>query len=121
MRAAVLIRTAAVALAAAACNLEGTKYGDTVLTPPPNSVLMENLTYNPNNLTVPVGTTVTWINDDVYTHAVVQSSGPDSAFADTVVVGGKFQHTFTVAGTYAYYCTYHGTPTTGMHGAVLVQ
>jgi plastocyanin len=33
---------------------------------------------------------------------------------------GTFTNTFTVAGTYFYFCTLHGTATTGMTGAVIV-
>jgi len=107
----------------AACNLNGTRVGGSggILTPPPNGVYMQDLTFDPDNLTVAVGTTVTWTNKDVYTHTVIYSSGPDSAFSDTVVVGASFQHTFKTAGTYQYYCGIHGTPTTGMGGTIVVQ
>ena len=33
---------------------------------------------------------------------------------------GTFANTFTTAGNYFYYCTIHGTPTTGMRGEVVV-
>jgi len=107
----------------AACTLSGTQYGTGSQggPPPPNAVYMQDLTFNPNNLTVAVGTTVTWTNQDVYTHTVIYSSGPDSAFSDTVAVGASAQHTFKTAGTYQYYCILHGTPTTGMHATVVVQ
>lgn len=105
----------------AACSLSGTPYGVGNGTPPPNGVYTVNTTFNPNNLTVAVGATVTWQNQDPFQHSVVYSSGPDSAFADTIRVGGIFQHTFTSPGTYSYYCAIHGTPTTGMHGTVTAQ
>ena len=106
---------------AAACSLSGTPYGVGNGTPPPNGVYMVNTTYNPNNLTVAAGTTVTWTNQDPFQHAVVYSSGPDSVFTNTIPVGGTFQHIFTSPGTYSYYCAIHGTPTTGMHATVTAQ
>lgn len=107
----------------AACTLSGTELGSgiSIGTPPANGVYMQDLTFDPDNLTVAVGTTVTWTNKDVYTHTVIYSSGPDSAFSDTVVVGASFQHTFKTAGTYQYYCGIHGTPTTGMHATIVAQ
>jgi len=106
---------------AAACSLTGTQYGTGNGTPPPNTVYMENTTFNPNDLTVKAGTTITWSNQDPFQHSVVYSAGPDSAFSDTIPVGGIFQHTFKTPGTYSYYCAIHGTPTTGMHATITAQ
>ncbi len=38
----------------------------------------------------------------------------------TQSTGKTFTNTFTVAGTYFYFCTIHGTATTGMKGAIIV-
>jgi len=35
--------------------------------------------------------------------------------------GQTFTHTFNTAGTFGYYCSFHGTPTTGMRGTVVVD
>src|SRR3989442_756413 len=50
--------------------------------------------------------TVTWVNKDTVTHTVTSdgSSLFDSGFMPT---GATFQFTFTMAGTYPYYCTVH--------------
>ena len=38
----------------------------------------------------------------------------------TQSTGATFTNTFSAAGTYFYYCTIHGTPTSGMKGAIIV-
>ncbi len=116
------LKLALAATLVAACDLTGTQYGTgSPGNPPPNGVYAENTTFNPNNLTVAAGTTVTWTNQDPYTHSVIYSSGPDSVFTDTIPPGASFSHKFTTAGTYSYYCAIHGTPTTGMHAVVIAQ
>jgi len=89
--------------------------------PGANEVWMQNLAFNPATLNVTAGATVTWTNKDGVTHTVTYSSGPDSAFSASVPAGATFQHTFSTAGTYQYYCQIHGTPTTGMRGSVVAQ
>ena len=61
--------------------------------------------YVPATLTVPVGTTVTWINRDDDVHTVVsmtekfKSRGIDN--------DERFSQTFTAPGAYEYFCTLH--------------
>ena len=57
-------------------------------------------------LTVPVGATVTWVNQDDVPHTIVSSEGKTlkSAVMDT---DEKFSYTFTKPGTYPYYCGIH--------------
>lgn len=79
-------------------------------------VKIDNFSFGPANLTVPVGATVTWINQDDVPHTVVSTDGKDikSPVLDT---DQKFTHTFAQAGTYAYYCSIHPK----MTGKVIVQ
>jgi amicyanin len=69
-------------------------------------VKIDNFSFGPATLTVPVGATVTWINQDDVPHNVVSTDGKDikSPVLDT---DQKFSHTFTKAGTYDYYCKIH--------------
>jgi len=69
-------------------------------------VKIDNFSFGPATLTVPVGTTVTWINQDDVPHNVVSTDGKDikSPVLDT---DQKFSYTFTKAGTYDYYCKIH--------------
>jgi plastocyanin len=56
-------------------------------------------------LTVPVGTTVTWVNQDEDAHTVTADNGRfTSAGLDR---GEQFSYQFTAAGTYAYHCALH--------------
>ena len=78
--------------------------------------------YNPSPLSVPVGTPVTWINNDNTGHTVTQGnpSGntPPNGFDSGILAPGKtFTHTFGTAGTIQYYCTLHPT----MLGEVIVK
>jgi amicyanin len=69
-------------------------------------VKIDNFSFGPATLTVPVGATVTWINQDDVPHNVVSTDGKDikSPVLDT---DQKFSYTFTKAGTYDYYCAIH--------------
>lgn len=59
----------------------------------------------PGTLEVPVGTTVTWINNDVIDHTVTSSDGLfDSG---DMLPGDSFSFTFSEAGEYEYVCTLH--------------
>jgi plastocyanin len=68
-------------------------------------VKIANFTFGPQTLTVPVGTTVTFENDDDIPHVVVEKDGKFRSKAlDT---GDKFTQQFTAAGTVEYYCAIH--------------
>jgi len=68
-------------------------------------VKIGNFTFAPQTLTVPVGTTVTFENDDDIPHVVAEKDGKFRSKAlDT---GDKFAQQFTAAGTVEYYCAIH--------------
>jgi len=79
-------------------------------------IKIDNFSFGPATLTVPAGTTVTWINQDDVPHNIVSSEGKTlkSPVLDT---DQKFSYTFTTAGTYSYYCGIHPK----MTGKVIVQ
>ncbi len=78
-------------------------------------VKIDNLSFGPPTLTIPVGATVTWTNRDDIPHTVVSTDGVfKSKVRDT---DEKFSYTFTKAGTYPYYCSVHPK----MTGKVVVQ
>ena len=58
----------------------------------------------PGSLTVPAGTTVTWINKDTYIHNV---ASVDKLFTETLLPGGTFSYTFSTTGIFNYYCEMH--------------
>ena len=78
-------------------------------------VKIDNFSFGPETLTVPVGATVTWTNKDDIPHTSVST---DAVFKSKVLdTDEKFSYTFAKAGTYAYFCSIHPK----MTGAVLVQ
>jgi plastocyanin len=70
-------------------------------------------------INISVGTTVTWIYDGGLPHTV---TAEDGAFeSGTMGEGDTFTFTFEEAGTFPYYCQFHGSPGgIGMSGVVNV-
>ncbi len=78
-------------------------------------VKIDNFSFGPATMTVAVGTTVMWINNDDIPHTVVST---DKAFKSKVLdTGEKFSFTFAKAGEYPYFCSIHPK----MTGKVVVQ
>ena len=83
--------------------------------------------FDPKEINVKVGDTVKWTNNDIALHTV--TSGKDRSdpnkgkdfnsgltFPDALYSGRTFQHTFTTAGTFPYFCQVYP----GMVGKVRV-
>ena len=71
--------------------------------------------YNPADLTVSVGATVTWTNGDVVSHtSTADANGWNSGI---IAPGGQFSFAFPTAGTFSYHCAIHP----GMVGNVVVR
>jgi plastocyanin len=70
-----------------------------------NTVTIAKFMFGPDTLTVPVGTSVTWTNQDGDPHTVVAKDG--SFRSGALTKGGSFQHTFDKPGTYQYLCSIH--------------
>jgi amicyanin len=72
---------------------------------PPTKVMIDNFTFGPAAVTVPVGATVTWVNGDDIPHTVVAT---DKSFKSKVLdTDETFSFTFAKAGTYEYFCSIH--------------
>jgi plastocyanin len=67
-------------------------------------VHIDNFTFQPADLTVKTGTTVTWTNRDDIPHTIVSAGKFRSKTLDT---DDKFSFTFTAAGDYKYFCSLH--------------
>jgi plastocyanin len=81
-----------------------------------SEVSMEGIAFEPAEVTVAVGDTVTWTNNDSVAHDVTAdsfSSGEPGGMAG----GDTFEHTFEEAGSFDYVCTVHP----GMDGTVVVE
>jgi len=82
-------------------------------------VSVQDNSFNPFNATVLAGGTVTWTWTGGNPHDVTWVSG---GFTNSATqTSGAHNVTFASAGTFTYYCTIHGTPTTGMRGTVTAQ
>jgi plastocyanin len=66
---------------------------------------IDNFTFKPDTITVQVGTTVVWENDDNIVHTVVSRDG---AFRSPALdTEDKFSFTFDKTGTFEYFCSLH--------------
>lgn len=86
----------------------------------PNSVNIAMMAFTPASLTVTVGSTVVWTNNDGITHTVTaDDNGVDANGFDSgnITAGSKFSRMFPVAGVYPYHCTIHP----GMKGTITVK
>jgi hypothetical protein len=74
----------------------------------------------PPTLTVPVGSTVTWVNIGTTPHT---ATADDGSFDILLNPGESLGYTFATPGSYAYYCQFHGAPggVVGMVGTIVVQ
>ena len=68
------------------------------------NITIDNFTFTPAELTVKVGTTVTWTNHDDIPHTIVSAGKFRSKTLDT---DNSFSFTFTAAGDYKYFCSLH--------------
>ena len=91
-------------------------------------VSIVGLTFEPAEITVAVGDTVTWrVTESIGANHSVTSGTPDdpdkgsvfdSGADDLADVDATFEWTFDTAGTFPYYCTVHGA---SMSGQVIVE
>lgn len=78
-------------------------------------VAVDNFTFAPATLTVPVKSTVTWLNKDDVPHVIASD---DRLFKSQALdTDDKYSYTFTKPGTYSYYCSVHPK----MVGKIIVQ
>jgi plastocyanin len=83
------------------------------------AVEIQGFTFDPPELTVPAGTTVTWTNSDFTQHTV--TADDRSYDSGLLSMGATFSHTYTAPGTYGYFCIPHGAPGSGQFGRIVVQ
>jgi plastocyanin len=82
---------------------------------------MMNIQFDPPDVTIKAGETVTWTNDEGVAHDVDKTSGPGPQFNSGpeggMMEGDTFEHTFDQPGTYEYICRVHAP---GMAGTITV-
>jgi plastocyanin len=69
-----------------------------------SAVMIDNFTFEPAQLTIKAGTTVTWKNRDDIPHALVSLGTFKSKVLDT---DDSYSFTFASAGDYKYFCSLH--------------
>jgi len=90
---------------------------------PAATVSMKDLQFAPADVTINVGDTVLFDNNDTVAHTVTAS---DKSFdSGDLPAGKRWSYTFDQAGTYHYVCTYHswmkGTVTVNATHAAFVR
>jgi plastocyanin len=94
-----------VALCAARCAAPAHSY----------TVAIDSLRFQPESLTVKVGDSVVWVNQDPFPHTVTSTAaGVDS---HTIDPGKSWTYTATKPGDFPYTCTFHPM----MSGRLLVK
>jgi plastocyanin len=82
---------------------------------------MQNIKFEPADVTINAGETVTWTNDEGVPHDV-DGSGPGGDFSSGpeggMMEGDTYKFTFEEPGTYEYVCRVHAP---GMAGTVTVR
>ncbi|MGI0004299.1 MAG: plastocyanin/azurin family copper-binding protein [Candidatus Nitrosotenuis sp.] len=76
--------------------------------------------FDPSSVTIVVGNTVVWANDDAAAHTVTSGKDvtPDGVFDSGLFMAGKtFSHKFEAEGEHPYYCLVHPW----MTGTVIVE
>lgn len=80
-----------------------------------HAVTIEGFAFSPSTVTVQVGDSVTWTNQDSTAHTA--TAGDGSFDTESLGTGESSTITFATAGTYAYACAIHPT----MTGSVVVE
>jgi plastocyanin len=81
----------------------------------PATVTIANMAFSPLSLSVKVGTTVTWKNNDGFAHTVTSNDGT-SFNSGNLAGGSSFSYTTKTVGTFGYHCNIHP----GMMGTLIV-
>jgi plastocyanin len=71
------------------------------------TVSIKNFAFNPPNMTVAPGTTLTWVNNDQVPHTATATNPAGVFDSGTLQPGQSYSFTFNKPGTYAYHCAIH--------------
>ncbi|HMC43876.1 MAG TPA: cupredoxin family copper-binding protein [Caballeronia sp.] len=74
---------------------------------PATTVVIDNFSFSPAQLSVAAGSTVTWENHDDMPHTIVNDATPREFKSAPLDSGENFSQTFSKPGTYKYFCSIH--------------
>lgn len=80
-------------------------------------VVMQDLKFVPRDITVDVGDTITWVNEDSAPHNVVNAQEGQEPKSELFNKGGTYEFTPDKPGRIEYVCTIHP----GMDGTITVK
>lgn len=87
----------------------------TNMTSAATTISIQNMTFNPNKITIKSGTNIQWVNNDNVQHQIVSDSG---AFQSTILnPGDSYNFFFDKTGIYGYHDALNSTVT----GTIIVQ
>lgn len=79
-----------------------------------NTITINNFNFNPSQLSISKGSTVTWTNQDPIAHTVTAKDSFDSKILNN---GQSFSYTFNQSGSFDFACTIHPS----MKGTITVN
>ena len=82
-----------------------------------NRVVMKDIKFVPEAITVEAGTAITWTNEDSAPHDVVNAEDGQEPKSDLFGKGKSYEFTPSKPGTIKYVCTVHP----GMEGTITVE
>lgn len=108
-RSMLLVGLVAGAVLLAACSSSSGDESTTTVGAPAGgdgAVSIENFSFGPGDITVSVGDTITWTNDEA---SVGHTTTSDDGIWNSALLkpGETFEQTFTEAGTFTYFCSIH--------------
>ena len=76
------------------------------------TVTIQNFAFSPDSITVPKGTTVTWVNQDTVNHQIINDAQGTVAqgalfTSGSLQKGAGYSFRFDSPGTYPYHCNIH--------------
>ena len=88
---------------------------------PAGTVCMTSGTFDPPSVTISRNGSVTFTNESGALHNVLFTSGKPEGGDIPLHTSGSRSRKFSSAGAFGFYCSQHGSPTSGMRGAVIVR
>lgn len=79
-----------------------------------STISIKNFSFSPSIVTIKIGTTITWTNNDSVLHTVTSIDNFDSG---NIAQGKTFSYTFDEVGIFEYLCTIHPY----MQGKIIVE